>query len=306
MEGRYAPPTLTAARRRRILENATVPASLSAIYLGKTMTRRTIRYQPFKAFDGDYETLLRFAEKGAALLSPGFTPPATRTPEWIEPEGEERYWTRRGWSRGDSERGFAVTFGQTIEPRCDGIAASSASVRIYGLAEGVEFTITCARDWFDPRYLEMTVAGPEAAVGAVVRMFETEFAPISDRVPSGGELDIELIGIKSALRWRQWEPARARAEYVLRFRPDDPEALFALGVAAGATGDAKRALELLSRVVELSPEHHDAWYNLGIAFIETGSPDKAVDALERALSLSPGDGDIKKQLARARKPAQKD
>ncbi len=65
-------------------------------------------------------------------------------------------------------------------------------------------------------------------------------------------------------------------------------------------GDAKRALELLSRAVELSPNHHDAWYNLGIAYIETGNPEKAVDALERALSLSPDSVEIKQQLARAR------
>lgn len=264
------------------------------------MDRKTIRYQPFKAYDNDYETLLGFAEKGVVLLSPGFDPPGTRTPEWVEPEGEEHYWTKRGWSRGDKERGLAVTFGQTIEPRYDGIAASSVSVRAYGLPEGTELSIRCERNWFEPRYLEMTAAGPEEAVGEVVCAFEREFGPVAARVPSGQELDIELIGIRSALRWQQWEAAGTRAEYVLRFRPDDPEALFALGTAAGALGDAKRALDLLSRAVELSPKHHDAWYNLGIAHIETGDPDKAVDALERALSLSPDSVEIKQQLARAR------
>ncbi len=265
------------------------------------MAKKTIRYQPFKAYDSDYETLLGFAEKGAALLSPDFSPPPTRTPEWVEPEGEERYWTKRGWSRGDKKRGFAVTFGQTIEPRYDGIAASSVSVRAYGLPEGTELSIICERSWFEPRYLELTAAGPEEAVGEVVRVFEREFGPAAARVPSGQELDVELTGIRSALRWQQWEAAGTRAEYVLRFRPEDPEALFALGTAAGALGDAKRALNLLSRAVELSPKHHDAWYNLGIAHIETGDPEEAVDALERALSLSPDSVEIKQQLARARK-----
>jgi tetratricopeptide (TPR) repeat protein len=267
------------------------------------MTKKAIRYQPFKAYDNDYETLLRFAEKGVVLLSPGFDPPDTRTPEWIEPEGEERYWTKRGWGRGDKERGFAVTFGQTIEPRYDGIAASSVSVRAYGLPEGIELSITCERNWFEPRYLEMVAAGPVEAVEDVVRAFEKEFGPVAARVPSNQELDVELTGIRSALRWQQWEAAGTRAEYVLRFRPDDPEALFALGTAAGAMGDAKRAIDLLSRAVGLSPKHHDAWYNLGIAHIETGNPDMAVDALERALSLSPGSVEIKQQLARARELA---
>lgn len=265
------------------------------------MPSKTIRYQPFKADDGDYRTLLGFAEKAALLLCPGFDPPAVRTPEWVEPEGEAYYWTRRGWSRGDKDRGFAVTLGQTIEPRHDGIAASSVSVRAYGLPEGVELSITCARSWFEPRFLEMVTAGPDRAVEEVVRAFEKTFGPVADRTPDDGELDTELVGIRSALKWRQWEPARKRAEYVLRFRPDDPEALFALGVSTGALGDARRALELLGRAVALAPAHHDAWYNLGIAHIETGSPGKAVEALERALSLSPGEKDIIAQLNRARR-----
>lgn len=265
------------------------------------MPSKTIRYQPFKADDGDYRTLLSFAEKAALLLFPGFDPPAVRTPEWIEPVGEEYYWTRRGWSRGDKDRGFTVTLGQTIEPRYDGIAASSVSVRAYGLPEGSELSITCARSWFEPRFLELVADGPGQAVGEVVRAFEQTFGPIADRIPTARELDTELIGIRSALKWRQWGPARARAEYVLRFRPDDPEALFALGTATGALGDAERALELLTKAVGLLPTHHDAWYNLGIAHIETGNPGKAVEALDRALSLSPGDKDIIKQLDRARR-----
>lgn len=264
------------------------------------MITRTIRYQPFKATDGDYQPLLDFAAGIAALLAAGFDPPADRTPEWIEPEGEQHYWTRRGWRRGDTVHGFAVTFGQTIEPQHDGIAASSVTVQAYGLPAGMELSITCGRSWFDPRYLEMRAAGLEAAVEAALCAFERRFGPVADRTPSGDELDSELIGIRSALKRQQWDAAKKRAAYVLKFRPDDAEALFALGVAAGATGDAESALGLLTRAVELSPRHHDAWYNLGIAYIEAGMPEKAVRALERALLLSPGNEAVKAQLARAR------
>jgi|GEM_PF-5778601 len=267
------------------------------------MITRTARYQPFKTTDGDYTTLLGFAERCAAILSPGFAPPAARTPEWIEPEGEQHYWTARGWRQGDSAHGFAVTLRQTIEPRYDGIAASSVSVEVYGLPAGMEFSITCGRNWFDPRLLEMSVSGPEAAVEEIVHAYEREFGPIAARRPNDSELDTELVGIRSALRWQKWDAARTRAEYVLRFRPDDPDALFAVGVACGATGDAKKALGILTRAVGLSPKHHDAWYNLGIARMETGDTAGAIEAFERALSLSPGNEDIKKQLDRARKRA---
>jgi tetratricopeptide (TPR) repeat protein len=265
------------------------------------MAEKTIRYQPFKATDGDYEPLLRFARTNAPLLDPRFDPPDTRGPEWVKPEREERYWTRRGWSVGDDERGFAVELCQTIEPQYDGVAESSVSVAAYGLQDGIELSVTCRRSWFDPRYLEIRVKGPAGGVEGVADAFERDFRPIADRVPEPDELDTELIGIRSALRRRQWDAVKMRADYVLRFRPEDPEALFALGVASGATGDVKRALELLSRAVEIAPGHADAWYNLGVAYIESGNPEKAVEALERALSLSPGTPEAKKQLSRARR-----
>jgi hypothetical protein len=268
------------------------------------MVERTIRYQPFKTTDGDYETLLGFVRKNVMLLSPDFDPPATRTPEWVEPEGERHYWTRRGWSQGDGKRGFIVTFRQTIEPRYDGIAASGVVVETYGLPAEMELMVTCERSWFEPRYLELRVAGPETAVDGVVRAFEGEFGPIAGRIPGQQELDTELIGIRSALRWQEWGAAKRRAAYILQFRPDDPEALFALGVASGATGDVQQALDLLARAVVLAPEHHDAWYNLGIAYIESGEPQKALEALERARSLSPTNPQITKQLSRARKLAE--
>ncbi len=275
----------------------------NVVHRGYAVSERSVRYQPFEAFDGDYAPLLEFAEKHAVLLCPGFAPPAARTPEWVEPPGEQHYWTRRGWRRGDARQGFDVTFRQTIEPRYDGIAASGITVEAYGLPAGVGISITCERQWFDPRYIEMRVSGPESAINETVRGFEARFGPIADRTPEQHELDIELIGIRSALKHQDWRSAIKRAAYVLKFRPDDPEALFALGVGSGATGDVKAALTLLTRAVGLAPNHHDAWYNLGIAYIETGEPVKAVDALERALVLSPGDKDIIKQLDRARKAA---
>ncbi len=278
-------------------------ARTGAPSIGDTMPEKIVRYEPFTAADGDWPPLLAFAEQAAPLLCPGFSPSASRTPEWVEPEGEPYYWTRRGWRQGDAERGFAVTFTQTIEPMHDGVAASGVSVQAYGLPAGVALSITCERKWFDPRYLELNVSGPQEAVDGAARAFDDRFGPIARRVPEPDELDTELVGIRSALKRRQWEAAEKRAAYVLRFRPDDPEALFALGVAAGAGGDAKRALGLLTRAVERAPGHHDAWYNLGIAYLELGEPKKAVDALERALMLSPGNKDIERQLGRANKAA---
>lgn len=82
--------------------------------------------------------------------------------------------------------------------------------------------------------------------------------------------------------------AIAAAEKVLEKSPDDPNALYYLGLAHVGQRAYAEAVDPLTRVTELSPKFPGAWVALGDCYRQLGEPEKALDAYDKDLALEPG------------------
>ncbi len=94
--------------------------------------------------------------------------------------------------------------------------------------------------------------------------------------------------------------AEAAREYeaLLKLRPRDPDAHFALGVCLTQLDRLAAAAAALRRYVELEPRSAEGRAALGSVLLAQGLPDEAVPQLEAALRLDPSQADTGKDLAR--------
>lgn len=74
-------------------------------------------------------------------------------------------------------------------------------------------------------------------------------------------------------------------EDILRQRPANFDAAHMLGIMAMRTGDAPRAVAMISRAVRLNPKHAQAYANLGTAYSCINQPEDALRAYDHALKL---------------------
>jgi tetratricopeptide (TPR) repeat protein len=86
----------------------------------------------------------------------------------------------------------------------------------------------------------------------------------------------------------------AREEYVaaLLTDPRHVSACLALSSLEAGTGDFQRAEEAARRASELAPDNPDALFNLGLAILNQGRPAEALPFLARAAALAPHDKEI--------------
>ena len=106
-----------------------------------------------------------------------------------------------------------------------------------------------------------------------------------------------------ATRAGNWRHAVAELDACLRSRPDDWDALNALGVAKFRTGDRKAAVTILRRGAAESPSPRDFHHNLAYMLLAKQNSEEAAEALEHAIyafRCSPADSDIRRTLERAR------
>lgn len=93
--------------------------------------------------------------------------------------------------------------------------------------------------------------------------------------------------INLALAFTDFPPADNPMKGILMLReldtqyPDNPSVLFHLGRLAIQTGQWDRAVERLSRSVELNPDNRPAWCLLAQAYGETGNQAKAAECSSR-------------------------
>lgn len=69
--------------------------------------------------------------------------------------------------------------------------------------------------------------------------------------------------------------------------PDDADALARAGLAARRDGEHERAVELLTRAVELDPAHPQAWKYLGTAYLHLDRLGRAEEAFRRQIEVAP-------------------
>jgi len=89
------------------------------------------------------------------------------------------------------------------------------------------------------------------------------------------------------LRRGELPRAEGRLRQLLAQRPDDVNALRALGITVGAHGRAAEGLQLLERAVARAPDFAHALADLGAAYRTAGRLDEAAQALARATRLAP-------------------
>ncbi len=83
------------------------------------------------------------------------------------------------------------------------------------------------------------------------------------------------------------EEATAIYRQILTQLPDQPAALYLLGVAALQRDDLLNAVQLIGRGVIGEPGNAEAWGHLGIALHRSGKLDDALNALDRCLRITP-------------------
>jgi tetratricopeptide (TPR) repeat protein len=93
--------------------------------------------------------------------------------------------------------------------------------------------------------------------------------------------------------------ARKQAEISLKQNPNDPGALYYLGMVQKVEGDVSGAVQSLSKSVAANPKNGDAQAALGALCLQTGDVAGAVGALEQAVLLTPQEAQNHYQLALA-------
>jgi tetratricopeptide (TPR) repeat protein len=93
--------------------------------------------------------------------------------------------------------------------------------------------------------------------------------------------------------------ARTHAELCLKSNPDDPGALYYLGMAQKMEGNLAGAIQSLSTSVTQNAMNADAQAALGAIYLQSGDISGATHALEQAVALAPEDAQNHYQLALA-------
>jgi tetratricopeptide (TPR) repeat protein len=93
--------------------------------------------------------------------------------------------------------------------------------------------------------------------------------------------------------------ARKHVDICLKHNPEDPGALYYLGMIQKMEGDLSGAVQSLSKSVTGNPKNADAQGALGALCLQAGDVTRAVHALEQAVLLAPAEAQNHYQLALA-------
>jgi tetratricopeptide (TPR) repeat protein len=85
----------------------------------------------------------------------------------------------------------------------------------------------------------------------------------------------------------QTEEAMNIYDTLLQQMPEDPGALYGLGLAKLVTGDTSGAKNAFSRLIIAQPEFAEGHYNLGVLHMQEAETEKAVESFTRTLELAP-------------------
>jgi tetratricopeptide (TPR) repeat protein len=129
-----------------------------------------------------------------------------------------------------------------------------------------------------------------------------EAKPLAEKVlsvhPEDREMRLVLVDI--ALNNDHNLPvARQHVETCLKQNPQDPGALYYLGMIQKMEGDVSGAIQNLTQSVAGNPKNADAQSALGALCLQAGDIARAVPALEQAATLAPGESQNHYQLALA-------
>jgi hypothetical protein len=183
-------------------------------------------------------------------LAPGFDPPKVLIAR-EDTDGMQavmRYYKK--W--GDEQQGFETTHTVELEPKANGLAVDRVELSAFGLPEGCRLELECAREWLDPRFIELRIEGPKETVAAILVDFEAAFG--------GTRLDpanvrMTLVSGEVSLTAGATQAALMKAEMVLDIEPENIEALLLRAKSLQALRQTTQTRETLSHLLRVDPEN---------------------------------------------------
>jgi len=253
-----------------------------------------LKYEPYIG-DNSPSYLLNFVVNIINDLFPEISIVIPKSINWQTEEVPHEY-SRKIARIGDENCGLDIMYYENYEPKYGSLQTYSITIATYDLPDNTYLELVCNQTGHSPQYISIKTTGPDDIISEIASAFEFEFGRIK---PTDEDIDIMVSSIYCTLNAREWDSAEKKAEFILRYRPKNIDALFALGVAKGAKGDLDSAEEYLKSCLKLNPEHYDAWYNLGILYIEKNDYEKAIQCLKKSLEIKPDNHTVYYQLGRA-------
>ncbi len=105
-------------------------------------------------------------------------------------------------------------------------------------------------------------------------------------VPSEDLQQLFTVGKQQHAAGNLSKAAEAYA-HILKIEPNQPAALYLLGVAFLQSGQHQKAVELLKQSLSAFPDHAEAYNNLGVAYNASGNTADAEKSYRQAISLNP-------------------
>ena len=148
------------------------------------------------------------------------------------------------------------------------------------LAVGAGFCAIAVHDWITRRD-KLRLAGFAA-------VFVSLFL-VSKSFPEGKNSgDEEFFLSKAYLNINDVKMAWETASMGAALFPDQDRFPRMMGLVAISGGDAPTALSMMNKSLAMNPDSSDAWHNLGLAHMMKGEPARAVECLTRAVELGSG------------------
>ena len=248
------------------------------------MVKKVERFQPYFLENPEDDRLPEAVAGYAAHLQPGFA--LDMTAEEHEADDSDPHITVRKARYGTSQ-GITITLHERVEPPGDSPTDGSAiEIATFGLAEGRRASIRYQMHWDkgNRSYLELEVEGPDREAGDIVSAFRKKFAG-----PDDGDIKRLKKEMEAALKRQEWGTTQDYGQAVLLWRPDDTEALLAIGSSMLISRDIDQAEKLMLRLLALKPDSHQAHLNLGNVWMNRQDYDKAIEHYRQMMELVPNE-----------------
>jgi hypothetical protein len=247
------------------------------------MSKKTVRFEPYYLEDPQGDRIPMSVAAYAALLKPGFVLDMTIADPW---EKSPRSHVKDWGAKYGKNVGINLSVHEEHDLVSNNTTAMTVEASTFGLPEGSSALIHFEARWDNGNrsYLELQVDGPDINADKIARQFQETFRPPSD--DDIAKLKKEMSG---ALQRQQWGATEDYAQTLLQWRPDDTDAILAMGSASVMSRDTNRAEKWSNRLLELKPDSYEAHLNLGNVWQDRGDFDKVIEQYQAIVDLKPNE-----------------
>jgi len=246
------------------------------------MATKTVRIEPFFLEDPEDERIPMAVAGYAALLKPGFVLDMTQGDANDRTSGQDRIREMRV----GKDEGVNLTYRRTIDPKSGNPSGIGVEAAAFGLPKGKGAAIKFESGWDkgNRSYLELQVEGTDEEVEEIAETFQETF-----HGPSDSDIADMKKEMNKALEQGQWGSTQDIAQAILIWRPDDTDAIQAMGTSMIISRDPDRAEIWMNRLLEIKPDSYEAHLNLGSVWMDRQNYDKAIEQYKAMLDLKPNE-----------------